>query len=408
MATRFLLAGHKSFRNRGCEAIVRTTVPLLREGFPGCEIALASKEVIEDSAHATGAGLRVFDSNVRRGGPRWYAMRGMRKLGMTPPPQMSLNAELARQIEAADVVMQIGGDNFTSDYGLNPDSPLLAVNRLALAKGRPLVFWSVSVGPFATLALEALVMAQMRAAALVTVRESISRNYLREQGVIDNVVPVADPAMLLEPAPVETAGFWPAAEHVLAVNVSPLASSYRADGDTDFGLKIAEVAIEEALSRDGWGVLLLPHVTGGPTNDDHRYMSGVLQRHEGDPRVTLAPGTLDCAQAKFLIARSDALVAARTHATIAGFSSCVPTISLAYSRKAHGINLDLFDHRDWLLDVMGMKDASELLPPLRLLLERREEIRAHLAARMEQMRPLARAGLTALQGVVTPFGGEAL
>ena len=40
---------------------------------------------------------------------------------------------------------------------------------------------------------------------------------------------------------------------------------------------------------------------------------------------------------------------ARTHATIAALSSCIPTLSFAYSIKAKGINRDIFGHEGYCL-----------------------------------------------------------
>ena len=41
-ARRFLLVGHQGSNNRGCEALVRTTVDVLRQIFPDSSITLAS------------------------------------------------------------------------------------------------------------------------------------------------------------------------------------------------------------------------------------------------------------------------------------------------------------------------------------------------------------------------------
>lgn len=397
-AKRLLLAGHAGFNNRGCEAIVRTTAPLLREHVADCEIALSSNDAANDATHPAAEGIEVLDVRVARWSPRWVLRHVSRRLG-SAPPHLWLSAPVVEAIARADAILQIGGDNFTSDYALGPESPLMAVNRLALTHRRPLIFWGVSVGPFASPEIEELVLDHLRRAALVTVRESISGNYLREHGVIENVVPVADTAMLLKPDPVDLSGFWPAAEHVLALNISPLSCRYRADGESDFGLRIADAVIAEILSREGWGVLLLPHVTGRLRNDDVAYMSRIMERYPENERVRLAP-ILDCAQAKYVISRCSALIGARTHVTIAGFSSCIPTISLAYSRKSHGINLDLFGHRDWLLDIVRMSDPSEIVAPLRALIEQREAIRAHLEERSAEMRSLAAAGAEALGRVL--------
>ena len=45
---------------------------------------------------------------------------------------------------------------------------------------------------------------------------------------------------------------------------------------------------------------------------------------------------------KGFIARCRFFVGARTHATIAAYSSCIPTFSVGYSIKAKGIAQDIF------------------------------------------------------------------
>ena len=51
-----------------------------------------------------------------------------------------------------------------------------------------------------------------------------------------------------------------------------------------------------------------------------------------------------------------AFAGARTHATIAAISSCVPTLSLAYSRKARGLNQDVFGSQEYCVQ------PSEITP----------------------------------------------
>jgi len=43
-------------------------------------------------------------------------------------------------------------------------------------------------------------------------------------------------------------------------------------------------------------------------------------------------------------------IGARTHATIGAISTIVPTISLAYSRKARGLNQDIFGCQDFCIE----------------------------------------------------------
>ena len=46
---RFYLSGQRTFRNRGCEAIVRSTVALLKDQFGEIEVLVPSINIARDS-----------------------------------------------------------------------------------------------------------------------------------------------------------------------------------------------------------------------------------------------------------------------------------------------------------------------------------------------------------------------
>jgi polysaccharide pyruvyl transferase WcaK-like protein len=79
------------------------------------------------------------------------------------------------------------------------------------------------------------------------------------------------------------------------------------------------------------------------------------------------------------------LVAARTHATIAGFSNCVPTVSVAYSVKAWGINQMVFGHQRYVIDCRQLT-ASKVITVMEGLLKRRREIRAAMAVKVPRIK----------------------
>ena len=64
---------------------------------------------------------------------------------------------------------------------------------------------------------------------------------------------------------------------------------------------------------------------------------------------------------KGYIARCRFFVGARTHATIAAYSSCVPTLVLGYSVKSRGIARDLFGNEEnYVLPVQSLQEPDEL------------------------------------------------
>lgn len=66
------------------------------------------------------------------------------------------------------------------------------------------------------------------------------------------------------------------------------------------------------------------------------------------------PPLLNACQLKHVLAHCRFFIGARTHATIAALSTGVPTLSISYSIKARGINLDLFGHEKYVLPVSSL------------------------------------------------------
>src|SRR5690606_27928724 len=99
---------------------------------------------------------------------------------------------------------------------------------------------------------------------------------------------------------------------------------------------------DEVINR-GKFVLLVPHVLEtNPNNNDFIACERVLGRLRKPSRARIISGEPNCCVLKGIIGSSECLVGTRTHATIASMSQMVPTVSIAYSRKAYGIMNDVY------------------------------------------------------------------
>lgn len=82
---------------------------------------------------------------------------------------------------------------------------------------------------------------------------------------------------------------------------------------------------------------------------------------------------------KYIISQCCFFVGARTHATIAAYSSCVPTLVVGYSVKARGIARDLFGTEDgYVLPVQDLKEPDELTNGFRKLWEEKVAVQKSL------------------------------
>lgn len=396
---RFLLVGHGSFANRGCEAIVRTTASLLRERWPDCGITLASLQSESDSLSPAADRVHVMPytstSPPARWSSRWVWNQFRRRL--TPTGYWrSYYGSLRPALQSADCVLSIGGDNY--DYGL--PSWLIAINDMASELGKPIVIWGASLGPIPDAAKRAAILRDLRRVSLITARESLTEEFLDSHGLSDRTRLVADPAFLLDPEPVDTSEFWPDGDLLLGLNVSPLLRRFSRSKDRDVFPAVAREFIRSALQGYGLGVLLIPHVMAGDTSNDHTYMAAIAESLGQERRVCIVPPHYNACQMKHIISTCDFLVASRTHATIAGFSSGVPTISLAYSQKAHGINRDLFGDGRWVVDSRTLTTPEPLVEALGHLLADRDATRNRLRQIMPDVRATARSAVDHLASIV--------
>jgi colanic acid/amylovoran biosynthesis protein len=397
----FLLAGHAGCHNRGCEAILRSTLSLLRERFGSARFFVSSFRPGEDRKLGLGRGVSVIPActPMRRGSRAW-ARRQWARLSGEGEDLDCHSAPLWRPLRRAEAVLSIGGDNYTVDYGY--PFYYLKLNRLVREAGRRLIIWGASIGPFPPGRAGEAILEELRGAALITARESLTVDYLAENGLSENVRLVADPAFLLRPEPLEAGAFWPRGEGVLGLNLSPLLGSRRSDGSQAALIESAARLVRHCVKELGLGVLLVPHVAGEAGNDDHAFMRPLLGAVEGEERVRLMPPWYGAAETKQVISRCRYLVAGRTHAAIAGFGSGVPTLLLSYSRKGNGISKDVFGHCRHLLAVDEISGAS-LISAVERLREEEQEIRAHLEAVRPRLTAQARAGAQCLAEVL---GGE--
>jgi polysaccharide pyruvyl transferase WcaK-like protein len=128
---------------------------------------------------------------------------------------------------------------------------------------------------------------------------------------------------------------------------------------------------------------------GGVSNDDHRFLRGVLERDIAKrDQVTLVGRTFNGPQTKWIIGQMAVFAGARTHSTIAALSSRVPTLSFSYSIKAKGINRDVYGHTDYCLPPNQLKPET-VVERIEQLLQQRNEVKAHLEERIVEVEQLA-------------------
>ena len=92
---------------------------------------------------------------------------------------------------------------------------------------------------------------------------------------------------------------------------------------------------------------------------------------------------MDCQRLKYIISKCRFFVGARTHSTIAAYSTNVPTLVCGYSVKSKGIATDLFGtYENYVVPVQNMIDKEQLLKSFKWIYENERTIRTRLTELM--------------------------
>jgi polysaccharide pyruvyl transferase WcaK-like protein len=372
-----LVVVNAALANRGSEALIRGLGQICRKAAPHSTLILSSGE----PAFETQADLPEYDRLMRRynyaspHAPARYASVLLRRLGLHGPAARLGMGRLLDQAALADLILMIGADNFDHTYNMTGLMNTLARAFRNASKARMLLLDC----SFAKEDLTAETLSGFNYYDGITVRETVSRQHMREAAPHLTPALFPDPAFIM--APRETSlpeGFVPGG--TVGVNLSNLIlkSAY---ADRALVLQAYRRLIDTILDKTDMPVLLLPHVMNGADLSALRLLRA---GYEGNSRVLLMEDETRSAPAlKYIISRCRLFVGARTHATIAAYSSCVPTLVLGYSVKSMGIATDLFGTTaHYVLPSSGLKTPDQLAEGFDWLLAHEEDVRAHLKERI--------------------------
>ncbi|MCU0839474.1 MAG: polysaccharide pyruvyl transferase family protein, partial [Rhodospirillales bacterium] len=242
-------------------------------------------------------------------------------------------------LRSCDVVCDIGGgDSFTDLYGLRRFAMQWTEKQLALATGRPLILSPQTIGPFRRGWARVLAARVLRRCRQVVVRDRLSLDFVLELAPESTVIEATDVAVRLpyQPQPRAVDG-----RVRIGINVSGLLFNGGYTQDNMFELKADYPELVRTLVRRFAAVAdaeihLVSHVISERfvVEDDFRVSEALAGEFPG---VILTPRFHGPSAAKSYISGLDFFCGARMHACIAAFSSGVPTVPIAYSRKFTGL-----------------------------------------------------------------------
>ena len=269
------------------------------------------------------------------------------------------------------LALSVGGDNYCyggTDFYSELDTTLHS-------KGVKTAMVGCSIEP--EVISNAEVKKDLASHSLIIARESLTFDALIDNG-LTNARLLPDPAFLLNTKYAELPeGFL--SGNTIGINLSPQVNKCSSDGEITS--RNVDCLIDYIIKNSAMQIALIPHVVW-PQSNDFDTLKPLYEKYKDTGRVILIE---DCnaEELKGYIARCRFLIAARTHASIAAYSNCVPTLVIGYSVKAKGIAKDIFGtYENYVLPSQTLKTDTDLIDAFEWLKDNEDSIRTHLNAFM--------------------------
>ncbi len=383
-----ILYMHAGSGNHGCEAIANSTVKLIAEmrkqrGIStDLPVIIATNSVEEDRKYSLGnlekKGLctLVEDRHIDKKFIAHVLYYVYRKL--TGDKESFLRyrfadvfkvykdkvKDISYDTSLKPLAISIGGDNYCYPELV---SDLILAHKVFRKKGFETILWGCSIEPD-SLKNPGLI-GDLAAYSRIYARESITYNALLNAGFsVDKLVLRKDPAFELETSKVpDIKGFERG--RTVGINLSPMVQ----EREKSSGITMENYRnfIQYILDNTDNSVALIPHVVW-PNSDDRKPLSELYAEFKDTERVVLIKD-LPAQELKGYIASCSFFVGARTHSTIAAYSSGVPTLVIGYSVKSRGIATDLFGtYENYCLPVQELSSPDSLIKGYKWITEQKK------------------------------------
>ena len=289
--------------------------------------------------------------------------------------------EFIKKLKKNSIAFSIGGDNYC--YGEDVNKLLAQYNKLFHKYGIKTVLQGCSINE--EVFDDPEVLRDLNLYDMIIARETITYNNLINNGITKNTHLIPDSAFTLEKEEVELPKEF-IEGNTVGINVSPLIKSYTENPEQIY-LNYVNL-IKHILEETDMSVALIPHVFWEKQNDLEP-LQELYNEFAHTNRICIIKDN-DASKLKGYISSCKIFVGARTHATIAAYSSCVPTLVVGYSVKSKGIAKDLFgSYEKYVISVNDLSSPNKLLEAYKYIEDNCDEIKKHLINKIpEYIKPL--------------------
>ena len=253
-------------------------------------------------------------------------------------------SELTKEM---DVIIILGGDDFTEDYGWKAlVSMLLKINPVARAK--KLYFLGQTMGPFKSFRVH-LCRYFFNKAKGIFCRDDITYNYLKELNV-KNISKIPDLALM----PLAKENNVNNLQEQICIFPSELIFHYTEKKSRakclSFYIKICNEINKKYPDKK---LLLIPHVLKPDSSDDRKMVKDIYLKLKDSmkDKLLMYDNEMYPYQVREEIKKSSFIVTARMHPYISSIECNIPGVCFSYSRKYWGIIGEGYNLKDCIIDI---------------------------------------------------------
>lgn len=369
---KILFYGTSTYKNKGVEAIVQSTLNQINT--EENKITIATYDIEHNSKYYNDKVSKYIKHYKDKKELTKEDINTLKEYDKEPYDYKKYESlyqtNVIDEIKDSDICISIGGDNYCYNYS----EWLYALDETVKENNKKLVLWGASL--YEELDDVSLIN-DMNLFDILVIRESLSYNAIRKFVNEDKIIYVPDPAFSLTKEKVDLNPFYKN-NKVVALNVSPYTITSPSMDDERFKATIK--LIDYILNETNYGISLIPHVTIETCNDMD-ILNKLYELYKDNDRVFLESEKHNCNQIKYIISKCELVIAARTHASIAAYSTNVPTLVIGYSVKSRGIAKDLFGtHENYVIPCDELKEDN-LVNAFKWLVKNKNKIKTTLKSK---------------------------
>ena len=408
---KILIVTNPGFFNKGDAALILGALKTLRKIY-GSEVSLLTSNPEFEHSRCDATLISITNPSKKRNsivGILRYSILMIqhillsvlyRILRLRYVPPGTIEKKILEEYYNSDIIIAGIDDSFTTLYGPGPFLTNFRAILLAKILKKSVVLYAGSVGPFRNKYYEILGSYIINQADLVTLREEISLDYLKEIGVSNPSMNVtADLAFALHASSSDKAKEILTSEGIdcnefplIGISLSRVISKWafpdvqepakKYHEYTTIMARVIDYLIEELSAT----LIFIPQVIGPAEKDDDRNAAEDICRiAKNQNKIKLITNEYTPEELRDITGLFDLFIGARTHSVISAAVMCVPFVAIEYaSHKTRGIIGNMLDCEEFVYDI-GTLDYNTLIAKINDVWSNREKIRDELKFKIEGM-----------------------